>query len=333
MGSYLLHGLETECSYELHGSPLAGARALGRAWIDSCSGPPPPLEAWIHHHHLDDGEIWLSKGKAQGNGGWLVRVRDIAKFHIEPDRSTVHCHPEAGASPRDVAYVTENQLLPLLASLQGLTLIHASAIRAGDRAALFLGTTGRGKSTLALSFTGSGGGRLLTDDCATLIFAPGEGEPAVSVLPSGAVPRLWPDSHAGLFGPDRSGSPGPDYSSKLRVRCTADEQDFGMDPVALGALFVLGEPLPGAARRVCLDPVGPASASLDLVRNGVIFDPGDRQTLTRQFQNVTRIAEVAPAMTLRFAHSFDVLPAVRAAILEALSSRRRPHEDGEAQNS
>lgn len=324
MGAYLLHGLETECSYALHGSSPAGGRALGRAWIDSCGAPPPALEAWIHHHHLDGGEIWLSKGRAQGDRGWLVQVRDIAQFHIEPDRMTVHCHPHPGSSSRDIAYVTENQLLPLLASLQGLPLVHGAAIQAGDRAALFLGATGRGKSTLALSFAGSGEGRLLSDDCTAFAFEHEDGLSPVSVLPSGAPPRLWPDSYAGLLSGAEHVAPGSDYSPKLQLTCAPEAQEFDVRPFPLTALFLIGEPLHDDVRSVSLETISPMEASLALVRHGLVFDPGDANTLVRQFRAVTAVAQRVPAFALHYRREFGALPAVRSAILKALDGAPGP---------
>ena len=80
---------------------------------------------------------------------------------------------------------------------QGKLVFHASAIETGSGALVFMGISGRGKSTLAASFA-TNGFRFLTDDGLTVE----EGNSRYQVQPSHPSIRLWQDSQEALVAAD-----------------------------------------------------------------------------------------------------------------------------------
>jgi hypothetical protein len=122
-----------------------------------------------------------------GRGGALVEVREHpevgvlldaggrGRFLIRPDARHVLCAPRNG----DWQRLLVAQVLPLVAALRGLHVIHASAVSMGDGAIAFAGPSGAGKSTLATELARAGHPMLAEDvlalrlDAGTPIAEPG----------------------------------------------------------------------------------------------------------------------------------------------------------------
>jgi hypothetical protein len=137
-----------------------------------------------------------------GEGGTVVDVREhpgvgIAfdagsrgRFLITPDARHVTCARPSGPE-RDWQHFLVGQVLPLVAALRGLHVIHASAVSLGDAAVAFAGRSGAGKSTLATHLARAGH-PMLAEDVLALRVEEGEpiAEPGVSLA---GLPRA-PDS-------------------------------------------------------------------------------------------------------------------------------------------
>lgn len=120
---------------------------------------------------------WLAE--ARDDGALAARVgRDGDRMVAEwPRRATLsvrrdggdvrfQAHPEAEVA--DVAKLRRGAVGLLLAHLRGAIPLHGSAVVIDGRAAVFIGGTGLGKSTVAASLCDLAGASLLGDDAVTL---------------------------------------------------------------------------------------------------------------------------------------------------------------------
>jgi hypothetical protein len=137
-----------------------------------------------------------------GAGPWLdergvfhLEVRPYARFEVTS--KSILVFPAPGASERNVRAFLFGSAIGALLQLQGLTVLHASAIGLPDGgAAVFCGPSTAGKSTLAAAL-GARGYPALADDL-TAIRLDGNGQGWC--LPGLARTKLWRDAlqHLGL---------------------------------------------------------------------------------------------------------------------------------------
>jgi len=126
------------------------------------AGEPRPIESEPFHRWVfADGTVWTSFYRT-GND-YLLRFPDLADFTVSASGLEVAAYPMPGISEQTIEHLYLNQVLPLALSRQFKLVLHASAVEIGNFAVAFLGISGRGKSTLAASFSTSGC-RFLTDD-------------------------------------------------------------------------------------------------------------------------------------------------------------------------
>jgi hypothetical protein len=140
-----------------------------------------------------------------GDGGALIEIREHeslgvmftagahGRYLIGPGARHVACAPPAVAEWYWQRMLI-GQVLPLVAALRGLHVIHASAVSLGDRAIAIAGAPGAGKSTLALEFA-LRGRSLLAEDVLALRLDGDRvmAEPGVSLVnlrPSSDAERL-----------------------------------------------------------------------------------------------------------------------------------------------
>jgi len=141
------------------------------------------------------------------------------------------------------------QVLPLVAVLHGLEVLHASAVAIDGRAFAFSGVPGAGKSTLALNLALSGS-ELLCDDVIAL-RANGE---RVIAEPGSALVNLRADQAEQLEGLG-SNSLGEIVGKSNKVHLRADRL---APPAPLGALYLLEPADPGSSTTIeRMDPVDP----------------------------------------------------------------------------
>ena len=118
--------------------------------------------------------------------------RDIGAFHIRNGREIIADllpHADAGA----VRTLLAGRLMGYLLRQRGYLALHASAIALNGRAALFLGESGAGKSTMAAAFHARGC-QVLADDVAAVRFANG----GVELQPAWPGIRLLDDSRKAI---------------------------------------------------------------------------------------------------------------------------------------
>ena len=138
---------------------------------------PMDLPGATHAHRL-----WQA-----GPDDILFGVPDIARYRISRGRRVVVeplCQAESG-----IAVLLGGSVWTALLQQRGLVTLHASAVQTAAGAALFLGASGSGKSSLALAFAARGY-PLICDDVAAVRLGAG-GVPLV--VPGYPGLRLWAD--------------------------------------------------------------------------------------------------------------------------------------------
>jgi hypothetical protein len=225
----------------------------------------------VEHDAVAGYRVWAPR-----HGAWLV----------SPDGRTVTGAPPAAPRWRWERLVLA-QALPLVSVLQGLEVLHASAVALAGRAIAFLGPSGAGKTTLAAHLLARGG-RLLTDDVLAVTVAGG----AVMAHRGGAVARIDAATVRAMTDIERAAlGPVEARGAKWHVR-----PPTGPRRVALGALYVLAA-APDAAD-VAIDPVRPVDPSLLL---GGAFLPylDAPERLRRQLDVVAAVAAAVPLFAVR----------------------------------
>ena len=179
------------------------------------------------------------------------------------------------------------------------------------RAIGFLGLSGQGKSTLALSFAGAGWD-LLGDDCLVLRTVQG----GVEALPTLVEARLWPDSVDALLSVSAPLPAVSHYSGKRRVEGRISGTRLATQAGRLARLFLLS-PEDDPRAQITITRIEGRHAFESLVQH-VMRLPVGRDVVKREFEFLARLAADVPLRRLQFPHAFDQLGAVRAAVLADL---------------
>ncbi len=300
-------GLHVATSVALTGGPVAGVGRCDVRFELEAAAPQrdAPTSAPIEVRTLDD-TPYLRMARVEN--GFFLRFPDWADFVVSRDGAAITCRPAPGIPIDTVRHLLLGQVLPRAMGLLRDPTLHGSAVSREDGAVGFLGQTGQGKSTLALSFARSGW-TLLGDDC-LLLRTLGTG---VEVVPSGVGVRLWPDSAEGLL----SGRPPlptvAHYTDKLRVDDGVGGLVLADRPVPLRRLYVL-DPQEDAAAPPAIGPLDEREAFEVLLPHVMRLSPADSERLRREFEFLTRLVKKVVLRRLRFPWAFEQLPAVRAAI-------------------
>lgn len=249
----------------------------------ACRAQPPvdsnPFNEWIS----PGGGVWT--GFYRIENGYMLRFPCLADFGVSDTGIEIVAHPVPGVSAATVQHLYSSQVLPLALSRQGELVLHASAVEVDDSVLAFLGTSGRGKSTLAASFTECGH-RIVTDDGLQLQSA----ADGYLALPGHPSIRLLDDSRR------LAGDNLPFRDSSCPIRC----------------MYFLGE---GVADSVAIESVSGRDAMIELVRHSFLLDVEEKTMLARHFSQLTLLVSRPIFFRLDYPRNFEVLPAVREAVL------------------
>ena len=259
-----------------------------------------PFHEWV----FEDGTVWTLFCRIPT--GYLLRFPDFADFTLSPDGHDAIAIPVPGVSRQTVEHLYLNQVLPLALSRQFKLVLHASAVEIDSFAVAFLAMSGRGKSTLAASFS-TAGHRFLTDDGLQLEKRPG----GYFIQPSHPSIRLWDDSRQALMPETAQAFPPVDYTPKSRL--LADHEIAHCDVARpLRCMYFLGT---GDAEAIAIEPVGGRDAMIELVRHSFLLDIEEREMLMHHFAQLTELASVPMFFRLDYPRRYDLLGQVREAII------------------
>ena len=264
--------------------------------------------AWLHHWFDRDGTNWLASARA-GNG-YLLRLPGLADFWLSLDGREVCGVPGRAFRPELLDQLLINHILPFALTFKGLHAFHASASRIGDRAVLFLGDTGAGKSTLAAGMLARGFPPL-ADDCSVVACRNG----SASVLPSHPTLRLWPQVKAAIQGrSERLALVDGKYTVRLK-----GPRNFPARPAALSRIYVLC-PQANSSTAPALEPLTGPKAVVELVRHSYRLDFSDRPLLTRQLKGFGKLADSIAVRRLVYSPDRQDAEATIALVLSELKS-------------
>jgi hypothetical protein len=280
--------------------------------------PAEPRECtWFHHWYTSDQEIWLALGRHES--GYLLRFPELADFHLSLDARQIDCYPHANTPLDTIEHLLLDQVFPVVLSRSGGLVAHASAVATPAGAIAFVGSSGRGKSTLAASLALQGF-PLITDDCLLLE----EAEDGLLATPSYPGARLWDDSIETLFEDMPAVRDVAHYTDKKRLALADGQVHFCYDRVPLRRMYFLADPEQTADETTIeITPLAARAAFMELVAYSFKLDIDDRGVLQREFRRLDRIAALPLFFRLSYPRHFAMLPAVQRAVLDHL----RVHKD------
>ena len=269
---------------------------------------------WYHPFEQADGGVWLEAGAIRG--GYLLRYPGLIDFHLSDAGRCVDAYPHADTPPTTVRHLFLAQVWPVLLSLRGHIVLHASAIRIGDRAVAFVGHTGQGKSTLAASFNREGYA-LVTDDILVLEWA----DDVVRAVPSYPEQRLWSDSADALTDAPETLHNVAHYTNKKALHLPLEERSFVERPVPLAAIFWLegtsGEVEASAAEEVSTMPLSLSEAYVALLDQVFRLDFSDQTRMRREVKQLTKLVHNVPVFRLRYPRQYEMLKEVHQTVAAA----------------
>ena len=235
------------------------------------------------------------------DGGFLIRFPGCADFVISA-MGAVECIPTP-QSGDDWLGIFEQQVQPLLLSLQGEHVFHGGAVAIGDQAVAFLASSGRGKSTLTTAFARRGYA-FLGDDCLHLDLS----GPRVQVHPHAAHVRLWEDSASILGGGEAVYVPG---SPKPRL-VAGDRLPHCDRALPLARVYLLSEDDVDAP---VLGTASPYQQLIGWTANAFVLDIKNPEVLKRNLAAAARLVREVPMRRLDYPRRYERLDDVVDAVL------------------
>ncbi len=252
---------------------------------------------------------------------FVVRFNGIAQFtlsYASQDISILLLDEAVPASTID--HLLVDQVWPRILAHRGDLVLHASGVLRPDGAILFVGESGRGKSTLAASLH-QRGYALLGDD-AIVISARENVARCRAVYRS---LRLFPDSIASLFDEPVRRSQVADYTDKENIHLQVSEPPATDHSVK--ALFFIDPD--GASEHARVEKLSPGEACMRMVEHSFWLDPTDMARTARKLTSASALANDVPAYKLGYPRDYKKLDELHAAIFSVLESGGpRPGKQG-----
>jgi hypothetical protein len=183
-------------------------------------------------------------------------------------------------------------VLGFLLRIRGVVCLHASAVAVRNRAVVFVGAAGAGKSTTAAAFAREGCA-VLSDD----VVALGGKEDGFVVQPSYPHVLLWPDSVHALFGsPDALPNVSQDWE-KRRLALGNAENRYQDRALPLGGIYVLGRRTVDTTAAV--EHLNRSSAMMSLIANSYSTGLLEPEKRAQEFEIFGRLLETVPVRSLK----------------------------------
>jgi hypothetical protein len=221
--------------------------------------------------------------------GWLMRYKeDGVEFCLDRELKTVWAVWPKGCSFEITLGYLVGPILGLLLRLRGAVCLHASAVSIGDRAIVFLGSEGAGKSTTAAVFARQGFS-VLSDDIVALV----ERERQFHVVAAYTRINLWPESVKLLYGsPEALPRILPDCEKRYLRLGEGGETRFEERVLPIGVIYVLENSPPNSAKSV--ESISQQAAMMTLVTNTYATNFLDAQQRAAEFAVLSRLVSAVP---------------------------------------
>lgn len=285
--------------------PDPGSPVIRVDWIDH----PCPDDAQIRHDWLEGEAVVLTLSESGGDL-WLS-APGIADFRLRIAPHGIGVHMTGNdVDSASLEHQLVDQILPRLLNHIGELVVHASALDINGQHALFLGTSGMGKSTLA-GLLRNRGHAVLSDDCVQVIAT----DSHCIALPTYPSLRLLKDSMEALYPGDSTSTLVAGYSEKRRVPVEGVPHDSA--PMSIDAIYLLGDRVDGD-EAIEIAPLAPAQACLALITHSFRMDLGNHTATARHLAQCSVIARTVPAFRFDYPRCFDRHDDVAAAIARHL---------------
>jgi hypothetical protein len=242
----------------------------------------------------------LNESLEASQDGVLYAFGNVTYFVRGGREIVVETSPEA--DERLVHLPLFGTVLAMLLHQRGRLVLHGSAVSIEGRGVVFLGHKGWGKSTIAAALYGSGH-RMLSDDVTSLDLDL-EKRRVPLLYPSFPVFKLWPDAAASALGDDPATLPRIAAQSEKRSRRA--ESGFSLQPVALGAIYVLAH-----GDKVKIEPLSRSEAMLHLIAHSFVARVGSVAlqggTGAKHLKQCAHLARTVPCYRLERPRSVTLL--------------------------
>lgn len=232
---------------------------------------------------------------------------EVGAFRLEGTHRLV-VEPAPEATTGYLAFPILGPIFGLLLHLRGLLVLHASAVRIGDSAAIFVGDKMAGKSTTAAAFVRAGY-PLLTDDLLAIDLSDPE---RPLILPAFAQIKLASDSAAAVSIEGAEALPlAHPVISKRQHRLSGD---FSHEAVAPGRLLVLDRGGDAVAQHLLtgVDALKAVMRFSYIVRFGKAALPG--RTEAEHMARCAQLSKAVPIARLSLPADLERLPETVSAI-------------------
>ena len=214
-----------------------------------------------------------------------------------------------------------DQILPRVLSQRDGVVLHGSALVIGGGGVVFMGDSGQGKSTLAVSLSRKGF-PMLTDDGLYVTQ-----KDQLLCYPSYPGVRLWAESVSELYQGNSALPFVAHYSDKQRLDATQGALPFATSPVPLRAIYLLVPEPTQNGKDVKIWPAKGQEAFREVAKGLHRFDVTNRSELLHQFELVSKVVATVPAYKLYFVTIFLCCrQQSKPSSITSIRSRRRAHK-------
>ena len=231
---------------------------------------------------------------------FLLRIPGVARFLLRAGREMTF-EPQDGTPASEIAIFISGTVFGILLHQRGQMVLHASAIRVTDKAVLFCGASGSGKSTIAAAL-GQRGYSMLSDDVCAITIGAGQ---VPMAQPDGRQLKLWEQAIDEL-----------DLGARRGVAVRGRLEKYYVEPLAgieealpLGAVYILRETRP--PRRDGVERLNIVDAAMQIRRNA--YRPRLVKAMKQDTQYLeygASIANKAGVFGLNRPHDFAIMPSV-----------------------
>ena len=292
---YRIHGLNILSQQPLKKEQDTFASAdIVIQWISQLPQLPACAESHILRNQANESQAILCK---YNNGYLSVNYFDCGFFYLQNSTLSVfQKHPD---NDFFMAMLT-TQILPLLSSLYRVTL-HGGVVVQEGRAAIYLGSEGVGKSTLA-TYLWQNGFHIYSDDVAAI-----EIDSSVRVHPGLPEIRVNRDSCENLLS-EAQGQLLPVKLAKQQILFSQNE--FAMASVV--AIFILSPQKKSSSLQK--SALSAAQCFLPLIKNQFRWDIWNPKIVRNEFEVLASLCQHVPCWQLEYPLDYASLPWVRQQI-------------------
>lgn len=213
--------------------------------------------------------------------------------------------------------------LPILGPVMAMILhqrnyliLHASGIKIGDHACVFLGCKRQGKSTMAATLYGRGN-KMMADDIAAVTL---DTQGNFILLPGFPQIKLWPDSVIAALGNDNPENLPEVYPNAVKRACPTFDNFFS-ESLPLKRIYILG-----SAEQPEIKSCSVQEAVKHLVGNSYIpIALGNKfvqsGNAAQHFYDCTKIVNQIDVCSLNRPRSLDLLPEVAQLVEQDMTSK------------